>query len=85
MKQAPLVVNNIQHLLKQEPLEESDEAEPAGIHMSLGIVSGSSFMPDRQSSRNSHSHHHYTQTKNVVFRNPALGSSEPVTKHRDDG
>ncbi|CZR54216.1 related to Amid-like NADH oxidoreductase [Phialocephala subalpina] len=60
-RQATLVVQNVHHLLNNEPLEEYEVIDPPGIHMTLGI------------------------TKNIVFRNPGLGSSEPVIKHRDDG
>ncbi|KAF8857468.1 FAD/NAD-P-binding domain-containing protein [Acephala macrosclerotiorum] len=60
-RQAALVIQNVQHLLNNEPLEEYEIVDPPAIHMTLGI------------------------TKNVVFANPRLGSSEPVIKHRDDG
>ncbi|OAA68716.1 Pyridine nucleotide-disulfide oxidoreductase, FAD/NAD(P)-binding domain protein [Niveomyces insectorum RCEF 264] len=60
-KQAETVVNNIDHILKGEVLEEYDASDPPAIHLTLGIK------------------------KNVIFRNPVLGSSEHFTKDRDDG
>lgn len=39
MKQAALVAKNIQHLQRQEQLEEYDSSDPAAIHLTLGLVS----------------------------------------------
>lgn len=38
-KQATLVTKNIGHLLVGESLENYDDIEPPGIHLTLGIVS----------------------------------------------
>lgn len=38
-QQAELVVENIDHILKNEPLGEYDASNPHGIHLTLGIVS----------------------------------------------
>ncbi|CAK7224387.1 hypothetical protein SCUCBS95973_005499 [Sporothrix curviconia] len=37
-KQATIVVQNIQHLLNNEPLDKYTGIDPAGIHMTLGIT-----------------------------------------------
>ncbi|KAL1896544.1 hypothetical protein Sste5346_004578 [Sporothrix stenoceras] len=37
-KQATIVVQNIQHLLKNEPLDKYTGIDPAGIHMTLGLI-----------------------------------------------
>ncbi|KIH95059.1 amid-like NADH oxidoreductase [Sporothrix brasiliensis 5110] len=37
-KQATVVVQNIQHLLNDEPLDTYSSIEPAGIHMTLGLT-----------------------------------------------
>ncbi|CAK7216290.1 hypothetical protein SBRCBS47491_002774 [Sporothrix bragantina] len=37
-KQATLVVQNIQHLLNNEPLDKYTNIDPAGIHMTLGLT-----------------------------------------------
>lgn len=36
-QQAELVVENIDHILKNEPLGEYDASNPHGIHLTLGI------------------------------------------------
>lgn len=38
-KQAAIVVNNIEHLVNEEPLENYEFTDNMGIHMTLGIVS----------------------------------------------
>ena len=38
-RQASLVVENIEHLLKNETLENYEIIDPPAIHMSLGLVS----------------------------------------------
>ncbi|RDW57353.1 putative amid-like nadh [Coleophoma crateriformis] len=37
-KQAAIVASNIQHLLKDEPLENYDGIDPPAIHLTLGII-----------------------------------------------
>jgi hypothetical protein len=39
IRQAPVVVENIQHLADNEPLENYEVAEGPSIHLSLGLVS----------------------------------------------
>jgi len=39
LRQAPVVVENIEHMTKDEPLERYEIAEGPAIHLSLGIVS----------------------------------------------
>ena len=85
MKQAGLVVSNIQHLLRQEPLEEYDATDPPAIHLTLGIVSIFPFTRGRPCCENTRSHIDCTQSKSVVFRNPLPGSNEVWTKDKDDG
>ncbi|RDW63318.1 putative amid-like nadh [Coleophoma cylindrospora] len=37
-RQAAIVTSNIQHLLKEEPLENYDGIDPPAIHLTLGII-----------------------------------------------
>jgi NADH dehydrogenase FAD-containing subunit len=39
LRQAPVVVENIEHLANNEPLEQYEVAEGPSIHLSLGLVS----------------------------------------------
>lgn len=39
LRQAPVVVENIEHLANSEPLEQYEVAEGPSIHLSLGLVS----------------------------------------------
>lgn len=82
-KQAAIVVQNIQHLVNNETLEEYDSSDPAAIHLTLGIVSHlhDEHNLDKVISGNTNC----LQAKSVVFGNPAVGSTQPMIKNKDDG
>lgn len=83
-KQATIVVQNIQHLLNNESLDKYSGIDPAGIHMTLGLVCTKRLAVPifREGERE---HRVLTkQTKNIVFRNPIPGE-QPHIKPKDDG
>lgn len=80
LRQAPVVVENIEHLVKNEPLEVYDVVDGPSIHLTLGIVSFISCV--------------YMslivvltclKTKNIKFINSPGGAPEPKVIWADDG
>lgn len=77
------MAKNVLHLLEGEALEAYESIDPPAIHLTLGTVRPYPDIPHGCKAR-------LTivepgKTKNVVFRNPAAGSDEPIIMPRDDG
>lgn len=77
LRQAPVVVENIEHLVKKESLEVYDVVDGPSIHLTLGIVSLVSCCSVMMLTS--------LQTKNIKFINSPGGAPEPKVIWADDG